>query len=222
MFAKSYFVAFVILLSASSSLLSQSYWESSLSYGVAVYHGDMTREFLSTKDINPAAQLSLNRHFDKQHAVRLNLLYGSISGNDSYDNSLSKRGNAFTANVFEASIIGQIDLIGDQRFSKHVGFKRTLTPYFFVGAGVIFADPKVRYGDPNNRDAAIDYPIVHIFAPVGGGLKYDLSLKTYIGLEAAIRFTTSDYLDGVQASGNAYNNDGYIFTGLTVGYRFIN
>ncbi len=211
----------LLLIAFPCMLSSQSYWEGSLSYGVSSYYGDMSREFLNSNDINPAVQLGLSRYFDNSHSVRLNFLVGNISGDDRHDEALANRGNSFQATVFEASVIGQYDLIGEQRFSRRVGFKPTFTPYFFVGGGVIFAEPKVTYGNPNNEDAAIDYPVVHIFAPVGGGLKYDLSLKMHIGLQAGIRFTISDYLDGVQASGNAYNNDGYIFAGLTVGYRFI-
>jgi OmpA-OmpF porin, OOP family len=201
---------------------SQSYSEVTFSYGIVNYYGDMTREFFSTDEVNPGIQLSLNRHFDKQHALRFNFLIGQITGDDRNDELLATRGNAFQATIFEGSVMGQIDLIGNERFSRRVGFKRTLTPYFLVGAGVIYANPKVTYSDPNNKDAKIDYPNVHIFAPVGGGLKYDLNLKLYLGIEAGIRFTVSDYLDGVQASGNAYSNDGYIFTGLMAGYRFIN
>ena len=200
---------------------SQSYTEGTFSYGVASYYGDMSREFLSADEINPSVQLSLNRYFDNQHALRINLLLGKITGDDRNDDALAQRGNAFQATVFEASIIGQYDLIGNQRFSRRVGFKRTFTPYFFVGGGVIYANPKVTYSNPNNQDASIDYPNVHIFAPLGGGLKYDVNLKIFFGLEAGLRITISDYLDGVQASGNAYSNDGYIFGGLTVGYRFI-
>jgi hypothetical protein len=35
------------------------------------------------------------------------------------------------------------------------------------------------------------------------------------------RFTVSDFLDGTQVSGNAYNNDSYTFGGISAGYRFI-
>lgn len=200
---------------------AQAYWEGTLSYGVMAYYGDMSDELVPTEDLNPGVQLGLQRFFDNKHAIRLNLAYGKITGDDRRTTGSGVSGNAFQANIFEASIIGQIDLIGEERFTRRVGFKKTFTPYFFTGAGVIFAEPDVTYSDPNNDDAVIDYPNVHLFMPVGGGLKYDLSTQMHIGFEIGIRFTASDYLDGVQNSGNAYRNDGYIFSSLTVGYRLV-
>jgi opacity protein-like surface antigen len=95
-----------------------------------------------------------------------------------------------------------------------------VSPYLTGGIGLAFSDPDVTYGQPDSPDAGIDYHKLSIALPMGGGVKFDASEKVVLGLELGIRFTFSDYLDGTQASGNAYKNDSYTFVGVWGAYRF--
>jgi hypothetical protein len=65
--------------------------------------------------------------------------------------------------------------------------------------------------------------------PMGVGVKYQLSKKLDIGIEASARVTFFDMLDGVSGSddllkdydyGNKYDFDTYFFLGFTINYIF--
>ncbi|MCB0521607.1 MAG: hypothetical protein H6577_07920 [Lewinellaceae bacterium] len=199
----------------------QNYWEGALSLGYTNYLGDMVAPIYTFKEAHPGAQLSLKKYFDGRHALRANFMYGSISGDDKNFERLASRGVSFKANLFEITLMGEMDLYGTKRFSKNRGYNKTMSPYIFVGLGATFATPEVVYGDPENADAKIDYPGIHMILPIGGGVKIDLKERVFVGAELGVRLTASDNLDGVQASGNAYKNDVYLLAGLTAGYRFI-
>jgi hypothetical protein len=200
---------------------SQSYWEAGLGLGTTNYLGDMVEPVFTFSGTHFAAQANMTRIFDAKHAIGFNVLYGKLSGDDNQYESLLGRGASFQTTLVEVSFKGILDLRGQKRFNKKGEFNKTFSPYIFVGLAVAFAKPEVVYQVPNNEDAFIDYPGIHIAAPIGGGVKYDLNETIFVGLEVGTRFTASDYIDGVQASGNAYKNDVYFFGGLTAGYRLV-
>ena len=90
----------------------------------------------------------------------------------------------------------------------------------FGGGSVAYFEPKVAYGSADSKDIGVDYIKWHIGMPIGGGVRIDVNEKIVFGLELSYRFTISDFLDGTQASGNAYKNDSYTFGGIWIGYRF--
>ena len=117
--------------------------------------------------------------------------------------------------------MGEIDLKGRRRFSKKKGYQKTASPYVMFGLSGIYSKPDVTYGQPNSKDKGVDYPAWHFGMPFGGGYKFDISEQLVFGMEMGLHLTLSDYLDGTQASGNAYKNDAFFFGGLTVSYRFM-
>ncbi len=200
---------------------TQKYWEVGLTPGAMVYFGDLTVPRVTMKETHVAGQINIKRYFDREHALRLNVVHGTIAGSDfNYDRN-SVRGNQFVGKLTEFSLMGELDLKGRKRYSKKFDYHRTHSPYIMVGIAGTYCDPEMTYGQPDNADIAIDYPAWHFAMPIGGGFKLDLSEKIFIGAEFGMRFTLSDYLDGTQASGNAFKNDSYAFGGLSMGYRFL-
>ena len=70
--------------------------------------------------------------------------------------------------------------------------------------------------------------VSHLYLPFGGGLKVNLGRRLSGGLEASMRKTFNDRIDGVtNAGGEAVqtplaNNDWYMFTGLFITYKIFN
>jgi opacity protein-like surface antigen len=171
------------------------------------------------KQTHLAGQLSIKRYFHGEHALRFSLLHGTISGDDANYPSHSDRGNSFKGKLTEFSFMGEIDLKGRKRFSKKLGYQKTSSPYIMFGMSGINCKPDVVYGQADSKDKGVELPKWHFGMPVGAGYKFDFNERVVFGVELGLRLTLSDYLDGTQASGNAYKNDSFMFAGLTASYR---
>jgi hypothetical protein len=213
-----FWICLVLVLPVGS--FAQKHWEVSATVGAMNYYGDLTPPLFTIKEVHAGGQLSVRRYFNREHAVRFNVLHGVLSGDDHNFDRNYLRGNRFTGKMTEVSLLGEFDVKGRKRFSKKHGYQKTNSLYFFGGASVAYFDPKVTYGAADSKDKDIDYVNWHIGMPIGGGLRVDANERLVFGLELAYRFTISDFLDGTQASGNAYKNDSYTFGGVSVGYRF--
>ncbi len=215
------FITGLALLCLPAFCFSQNYWEVGLAAGASVYYGDLTVPAVTFKETHLAGQISLKRYFNGEHAIRLNVLHGTFSGDDNNFKSLSSRGNKFVGKFTEFAFMGELDLKGRRRFSKKKGYQKTASPYIMVGLSGIYSNPDVTYGQPDSKDKGVNYPSWHFGIPIGGGYKFDINERITVGAELGLRLTLSDYLDGTQASGNAYKNDAFLFSGITAGYRFV-
>jgi opacity protein-like surface antigen len=213
-------LAALLLLVVPMVTFAQKYWEIGATGGVMNYYGDLTAPAFTLREIHAAGQVSARRYFDRQHALRFNLMHGVLSGNDQNFDRNYLRGNSFVGRLTEFSMMGEVDLKGRKRFSKKFGYQKMASPYLFIGASLAYFNPKVSYGPPNSPDEDIDYIDWHVGMPLGAGIRFDVNEKVTINMELNIHFTLSDYLDGTQASGNAYRNDSYSFFGVGAGYRF--
>ncbi len=213
-------MAVLVLLALPMLGFSQNYWEVTLSPGGIVYFGDLTVPDVTFQQTHLGGQLSVKRYYHGEHAIRINALYGTISGADKNYDRNSLRNNSFEGQLAEFSLMGELDLKGRKRYTKKLGYQRTFSPYLLAGFSGIYCKPEVTYGQPDSKDLNVDYPSWHFGMPVGGGVKFDTNERLFFGLEFGLRLTLSDYLDGTQASGNAYKNDSFAFGGLMAGYRF--
>jgi opacity protein-like surface antigen len=213
-------IAGLVLLAMPMLGFSQNYWEVTLNPGGLVYFGDLTVPDVTFKETHLAGQISIKRYFHGEHALRFSALYGTISGADrNYDRN-SIRDNSFVSSLAELSLMGELDLKGRKRYTKKLGYQRIISPYVMVGLSAVYCKPDVTYGQPDSPDKAINYPDWHLGIPFGGGVKFDINERVFFGMELGLRLTLSDYLDGTQASGNAYKNDAFAFSSIMAGYRF--
>ena len=199
---------------------SQKFWEISASPGLMNYYGDLTPPLFTVKEVFFGGQISARRYFDREHAIRVNILHGKLAGDDQNFDRNYLRGNRFEGRLTEFSVMGELDFKGRKRFSTRFGYEKMASLYLFGGGSIAYFDPTLHYGSADSKDKDVDYIKWHVGMPIGGGVKIDVNEKLVIGLELSYRFTISDYLDGTQASGNAYKNDSYTFGGISVGYRF--
>jgi OOP family OmpA-OmpF porin len=199
-------------------------WEVGLQAGVSQGQTDFVD--FGINELNPGGGLLLRYHLDDIAALRLNVLYAEISGDDAQDTKFAPRGFSFSAPLTEASLMFELDLLGKRRWDEKDSFKKIISPYIFGGAGYAFTKPYTNYNEANNtpiRDA-INLDKLHMYdghfvVPMGVGIKADLNENWVIGVEAGVRLLFNDYLDGVSNSGNPRKNDTYTLTSVTATYR---
>jgi outer membrane protein OmpA-like peptidoglycan-associated protein len=195
------------------------------------YLGDLVASrYPTTKAIDPVAGLFLRRNLGEAWSLRLQGTYVRLSGDDTYFSNNQQRGFSFTTQMGELAVLGEWDLRGHRRFDQgHL--RKTLSPYLFGGVGLSFFQPTTNFNENQNTeggfaqliasDRSQSYPAATPVLPFGAGLRYDLSQRVTLGLEAGLRYTFgADLLDGVSASANPDDSDWYGFGGLTLAFRF--
>ncbi|MEL6923667.1 MAG: DUF6089 family protein [Bacteroidota bacterium] len=204
--------------------------EGGIFLGTSHYSGDLVPTQLPDfSQTGFAGGFFLRHHINPKLAVRTNLLVGSIAGDDNNFTERAFRGFNFKSTLMEASLNLEWSLLGKPRFNSDGSFHKGWSPYLFAGIGGNYTNPDVDY---NTNDISQDLLArtqedqtslsskFNVAFPIGGGLKFDLNEKLTFGVEAGLRPTMSDLLDGVSQSGNPDANDWYGFGGITLSGRF--
>ncbi|MFT4760649.1 MAG: OOP family OmpA-OmpF porin [Paraglaciecola sp.] len=202
-------------------------WEAGAFFGIGLIYGDLTGDVSVTAGSSqPAYGISVFRNLNSNWAIRANIFHTKLKANDLDSELESHRNRGFSHEtpLTEVSILAQWDLRGKRRYKRVASFKKTVSPYFFAGIAGGIGKSETFY------DSQKDNPLIEedkenlsnfrIGIPLGGGIKVDLSQRSFVGFEFGFRPTFGDLLDGVSASGNADKNDWYAFGGLSIGYRF--
>ncbi len=164
--------------------------------------------------------------FHDRFAVKVNLLYGQLYGDDKLTEN---EGRAFRnldvrTDLFELS--GQLEYyflkekIGSRYKLQGVrGYgSSNLSMYLFAGIGGSYFNPKgtnesgewVKLAPLNTEGQGLDgapkdYSQMTMVFPVGLGMKYNITREFGVQFEMGMRFTTTDYLDDV--SSRYYDGD---------------
>ena len=199
--------------------------------GAFVYQGDLTPEaFGSYKTLRPTISLFVAKFLSSSFALRGNLAFGGLRGNDAlYDHPeyRQQRNFNFRSPVVEMSGLAEWNILARNYISR--GF----SPYVFAGAGISFLQIKrdysnldaVYFGDGSEvvmgltADAQHSLPKVLLVLPVGIGVRYYLSDRIGIGAETSYRIMSNDYLDGFSQSANPAKGDHYYSHTIGVAYR---
>lgn len=228
--------AYVLLLALAMPLLmfAQPKWEGGVFLGISNYAGDLNKSTLPRMgESNVAFGVMGRHHFDYRWAVRANLFYGKISGDDAnFDDDAERagRGLAMTSSLVEFSLMGEWEPLGERRYLSGEGFQKLFSPYFFAGIGLAFNNPELdtsnfidddTFAERLNQDLNASYSNTNFTIPFGIGVKYDVTQQFLVSFELGARPTFTDYLDGVSEIGKSDTNDWYIFTGFLGSYRFV-
>ena len=197
--------------------------EVGVTLGATAYYGDIEVKMASLlKQTRPIAGVFYRYHASDRWAFRGQLLLGQIHADEkryaipSPDNFRERRGISFTTTLVELSVLPE------WRFAR-LG---NVDLYVFSGITGFHFNPNVNYNEPNPviGDRILDKEAVYSkfswAIPAGGGLQWFVSDKTAIGLEATIRKTFADQLDGLSLSANPKVKDYYFFANLTVSMFF--
>jgi hypothetical protein len=169
------------------------------------------KPFLGTNDLQDLDILStryafttgVRFNFNRTFALRTNLWYARVSGNDKYTRNRERHGRNlnFYSNIFEADAVMEISLY---RTSN----KKTIF-YVFGGIGYFKFNPKTKLNGTvyELRDYGTEgqyvipgkspYDLTSMCFPLGFGYKFLLSKRTYFTIEVNSRKTRTDYVDDV-------------------------
>ncbi len=203
-------------------------WEIGVFLGGTQYQGDLQKTDL--KEINIGIGPVVKYHFSDNFALRGNFLYGQLSGNDANYADRQGRGYSFSSPVRELSLVGEYDILGKRRYAllEQGKFTKIISPYLYAGVGFANTTPNAKFSEATKTAAQlllINQDIAHknnkgnLAIPVGLGVKMDISKSWTLGLEVGVRFTNTDYLDGVSLAANPDKKDTYFAGGLLLSYR---
>lgn len=203
--------------------------ELGLMAGAMLYTGDAHCEkFLFKNSLSPSGGAYLRYYLTDNLSLRANLLAGKIKGDDrNYPgDEHGDRNFKFTSSIIDFNGTIELEPWGHKRYSSG-RFRRILSPYIFIGAGFVNANPDVDYNEAGNPNLATQIAFdkanttkVNFSTPFGIGWRYDLSPRLTIGAEASYRVPFTDYLDGISKSGNPDAKDWYETGTFNLGYRF--
>lgn len=182
--------------------------------GMMGYLGDFNGNL--TKDLQPMVSLSGRYVFNPWMALRLNFSRGKMKGSssdvDTYYPDYAEDAYKFDNTLYDMAVTYEYNFMPYGTGWDYRGSKR-FTPFVFGGLGLAFAD--------TSEKSRVAFNI-----PIGLGVKYKLGERVNLGLEWAMHFTQSDWLDGVKdpyyikSSGLFKNTDCYSALQLTLTYSF--
>ncbi len=196
----------MVAIALPSRTLAQ--FDAGLLVGVSTYEGELTPNPRGKQiaRLRPTAGVFGRYEFVEFAAVRAQYQYLQIQGADADRESSTSRNLSFTNDLHEASIHLEF---------YPIGTNRRLTPYVTVGFGATRFNPKTQssVGEVELRKVGTEgqglrnadstllfgekYGQWTAAVPIGGGLRFNLSPRLILGLEAMGRVTSTDYLDDV-------------------------
>jgi hypothetical protein len=201
----------LLFLFLSLSLWGQRVSDYGILAGVSSYLGEINPNRLLYSPL-PAGGIFYRYNLNPRQALRADLIFGGIRGNDlDFKNSFQQaRAAKFSGNIGELALQFEFNFFPYSTEGKRWDF----TPYFAAGAGVAFLNgPVITY-----------VPVI----PFSFGFK--VNVYKNIGLEAEYGFRKTfydnfdDLKDLVAPSDFAWihNNDWYTFAGIAVTWKIYN
>ena len=165
------------------------------------------------------------------HEVSLSLEWEPLTSRRYSSFSDEEVEEALRMGRFARSADGQVmkvDANGDLKALQN--FKKILSPYFTAGVGFSYTNnDDIDFGNmvaPDAADLARDqeeFSNMNMAVPLGVGLRYDLSEKTFLDFEFRTVLPTNDWLDGMYYVTNSeddrHGNDSYQFGSVRLGFR---
>ncbi|MBX3257481.1 MAG: outer membrane beta-barrel protein [Chitinophagaceae bacterium] len=185
--------------------------EFGVTIGAAHYFGDLNTNVALNRP-KPAIGVFFRKQFGEYIALRLGVHYAQLGYSDVYSkNETQRRRNlSFNTNIWEATLQGDFNFMrfipGDPEFR--------FTPYVTLGVGAFNYDPYAYLGGKKyflrplgtEGQGSTVYPArkaygaVALCAPLGMGVKYNISPNINFSFEVAYRFALTDYLDDVSTT----------------------
>jgi len=211
--------------------------EISVGLGTSNYFGDiggaMTSSQFSPADLDlvstrPNISVGMRYRFAERFAFRGNLGIAMLHGSDVASVN-EKRDYSFKSSLFEVS--GQImysitpekQVISYSAMNMRQGlrkFNAGIHVYAFAGIGAAYFKPTA-LDNLQDSEGFEGGKNIGLALPVGLGVRYPFSPRTWVGFELGGRLTTSDYIDGYTSKFSS-SNDMYYFSQFFVSYKLKN
>lgn len=202
-----------LFISISLSAAGQRSADYGIFGGVSSYMGDINPGRLLYAPL-PAAGIFYRYNLHPRQALRANIFFGGIRGDDlDFDNDFQQdRASAFSGLVGEAAVQFEFNFLPYTTQGKNWDF----TPYIAAGAGMAFIDVTENYSFQ---------PVI----PFSAGFKINIHKNLGLEIEYGFRKSFYDNFDGeiddmVDPSDNSWthNNDWYSFTGISFTWKIYN
>lgn len=179
-----------------------------LTIGSMAYNGDLAPSSPSemVQQIRPAIGIFGRTSFSQKFSAKLMLNFGKVDGSDARS-PYPERGLSFESNIVEANLTGELHLIRIRHTESSFTY-----PYIFGGVGMFHFNPKAKLEDgslvelqPLGTEGqglpgyAKRYNRTQLNIPFGVGIRFILSDRWSVSLEAGARYLLTDYLDDVSA-----------------------
>ena len=182
--------------------------------GAGHYTGDVVH-YPHLETTKPGVTGLLRLNFSNIVSLKTAVTYLGVSASDDafYDALGEARQYSFNHQVLELSSVFEYHFLPYRSDKSRVKW----APYALLGIG--FA------GIQGVQSTYEDFNRLQVVIPMGGGVKYELTKKLTLGLEASARKTFFDYLDGISDGdvafknyqfGNPNDKDWYFYTGINL------
>lgn len=198
-----------IIFCSSLAVVKAQRLEVGLMGGYTVYSGDLSRsEFgLYFQDAGIAYGVFARYDIAKMISAKLSINYADSRGDDA-NGSNPERDLNFRSDVFEISLVGEMNLYGVAQKNDNFLF----VPYLFAGIGIFNFSPEGRFEDtfvelqPLGTEGQglpgyeAPYQLTQVMVPLGIGAKMTLNNKITIGFEIGARKLFTDHFDDISGA----------------------
>jgi hypothetical protein len=186
--------------------------------GLSTYQGDIVKPIVTFKELNISYGLNVHLHKNSNFAYRGFLCRSKMSGTDQNWPERSPRNFSFESDVFVLGAGVEYTLFGKKRDYDAALFTKTFSPYFFLGAGMLYVNPKAEGLPDASEDFSTNFSKINPMVPFGAGIKLDVNKRFSIRGELMWFPAFTDYLDGVSKSGRSDTNDWFSHGGICFTY----
>ncbi len=216
---------FLLALFAFKTMVTKAQkWEAGILAGPIAYRGDLAKPMIQVQEIKMHFGLVGGYVFNSRIALKNELNFGAIGGNDKYaPNTLSgfehqDRNLNFKSNLVDFTSRLEFNFLKPKSKLQ----KNFVTPFITIGIGVFHFDPYTYYNNEkiylHKLQTELDkplYALTQLCIPVGGGLKIGLENNFTLGLIYEAKYTKTDYIDDVSHNWQSNVTSGSLGQSLT-------
>lgn len=192
-------VFILFFLSGTLNAYAQT-WELGITGGAMGYMGDLNQNNHLALN-QPAFGVLVKRNFDSYWALRVSILQGKISDDESKSNYQQEveRNLSFYSPITEGNLLLEFNFF-DYGFEYQ---QKRFTPFVFSGIAVAGFNPKTDYNGSTyelkyyHTEGQEAYKTITYSIPFGAGIKYNFGRYLNLVGEIGYRNTSTDYLDDV-------------------------
>ncbi len=182
---------------------------------IGTHKSPVDLEFQQTR---PALMVGFRKLLSTHRAVKINLSYAQVSGNDKLTNEpfRQNRNLNFKSNILELNMNYEIGFRNVQKGQRYLSRVRGVRnkdhyTYFFAGIGAFYYNPKGYYKgswhalqplgtEGQGLNGKKKYSRIAVCVPIGVGFKVKVKQRHNFGIEFGYRITFTDYLDDVSTT----------------------
>ncbi|MBN1186901.1 MAG: hypothetical protein JXB49_31785 [Bacteroidales bacterium] len=234
-----FYIIAILLLGSTYTSYSQQWklrrYELMIGVGTANCFGELggsidKNGLLGLKDLDimstrPSLYLGGRYKIRQDISIQVHNINGVLNASDIGSRN-EGRNFKFNGFINEFAVMGEYNFIREEsKYKSSASFNRRgmvnnytkMSVYVTGGLGVTYFNPKLT-GDFRETDVVDGYSKVALAVPLGIGVKQILSSKWSIGAELGGRYTTTDFLDGIQTQASS-SKDIYYFANFNLIYR---